>query len=134
MSKFAPKFSTRIEVLTNTVSCREIKGTPQPLAGPFVTVSIPSNRSMLGIERVTTFCYSVLRLQEPILRGRRGARHAGRARRVGSRNKISSLICGNGRKIMPRSQVVNLTSLYGPIMVIRTSVRFRIPAQPQMTG
>ena len=46
----------------------------------YVRVSIPSNRSLLGIERLTEFWYSVSRLQEPMPWGRRGAQHAGRAR------------------------------------------------------
>ena len=69
---------------------------------------MPSNRSLLGIERLTEFWYSVYRLQEPMPRGRRGAQHAGRARRGREgRDKFSSLICEYGRTIMPRSRVVN---------------------------
>ena len=77
-----------------------------------IKVSIPSNRSLLGIERLMSFWYSVPRLQEPMPRGRRGARHAGRARRArGGRDKFSSLICEYGRTIMPRSRAVHQTSL-----------------------
>ena len=71
-------------------------------------VSIPSNRSVLGIETLTSLWYSVPRLQEPMPRGQRGALYAGRARRGrGGRDKISSLIYEHGRTIMPRNRAVN---------------------------
>ena len=49
----------------------------------FVTVSIPSNRSLLGKERVTKWWYSVPRLLEPMSQGRRGSRMRGARVAVG---------------------------------------------------
>ena len=108
----------------------------------FVTVSIPSNRFLVGYIRA---CSKVLvqwmprgggahacaaRVARSAAVGLTHARRAWRGRR--GRNKFSSLICENGRIIMPRSRVVPLKvrcktcTGYVPIPIIKIGFIYRI--------
>ena len=74
-----------------------------------VTVSILSNGSLLGVEHITRFWYSVPWLQEPLPRGRRpGGVHGMWGARRGEGGVAAKIL--RCHKIIPTSRAVNANS------------------------